>query len=186
MLGQQILSRSFITTELNSQGKITSLYESQRGLLWVGCANKLFSFDGKIFEEMAVLPENETIPIIEEDISGNILMGTKSGKVYRFLIKKLSLDTGIFFQNNTASPISGFENGKDSSLYIATYGEGLFKVGNHPLLHFTSESSLPSDDIYDIEKDAFGKIWLATDNGIAVEFTRTALTSSKLFPEMMA
>jgi ligand-binding sensor domain-containing protein len=168
LFAQQLLSRSFATTELNSHGKITSLYESKRGLLWIGCANKLFSFDGKLFEEMAVLPENEVIPVIREDHSGNILLGTKNGKVYRFLIKKLSLDTGIVFQNKTGVPISGFENGKDSSLYIATYGEGLFKVGNHPLLHYNTENELSSDDIYDIEMDSSEQIWLATDNGIAV------------------
>ncbi len=134
----------------------------------MGCGNKLFSFDGKTYEEMAILPENENILIIREDQTGNILLGTKTGKVYKFLIHPLKLDDVLFFQNKNQVPVSGIENSSDSGVFIATYGEGLYVIGQQPTLHFDLNKGLPSDDIYDIEMDSLGRIWLATDNGLAI------------------
>ncbi len=51
-------------------------------------------------------------------------------------------------------------------LWVATYGNGLIKIGDNAIKFTTENSSIPSDTIYSIDSDSHGNIWGGTSNGL--------------------
>ena len=76
---------------------------------------------------------------------------------------------------------------KDSrgTLYLATFGKGLYRSDSRCFKNYTTRDGLPSDIIYTMQEDSEGHIWLATEVGLC-EFDPEAETfdtyDSRFFP----
>ena len=71
------------------------------------------------------------------------------------------------------------------TLYLATFGKGLYRSDGHHFKNYTTRDGLPSDIIYTMQEDARGHIWLATEVGLC-EFDLEAETfdtfDNRFFP----
>ncbi len=61
---------------------------------------------------------------------------------------------------------SSDENGTNSS-WIATYDGGVSRFENGTWTTFTKDNGLPGNEVRDIKCDKFGRVWVATSNGVS-------------------
>lgn len=127
-----------------------------------------------------------------EDRNGAIWFGTWNDGIYKVsppFKTSGSFITGsqsISFRDNENAPIGpgswdvrsmlAPKTHKDQLIWIGTHGEGLFglkEVKNDSgfydvqVKNFTLEDGLVNDDIFGIEEDRHGELWLSTTNGLS-------------------
>ena len=73
------------------------------------------------------------------------------------------------------APLNGLAEGPDGDLWLATSGDGVYRVESELPIedttwqHFTTqENGLPSDQVRAIYADRQGRLWLGTDQGLSV------------------
>ncbi|WP_291856344.1 two-component regulator propeller domain-containing protein [Marinilabilia sp.] len=75
------------------------------------------------------------------------------------------------FQNQNASAyiISMLFN-EDQTVWLGTEGGGLnlYNLSTGETRIFTTREGLPSDDVYSLQKDALGRLWMSTAKGLAL------------------
>ena len=108
------------------------------------------------------LPSND-IQSLFRDTRGVIWVGTRDGKIAR-------LNHDRFEKVSLAIPsasISAFLEDDDNSLWIATFGDGVFRLRNGVLTRFSVHEGLPDGRVADLYRDRSGKIWTAGWKGIS-------------------
>ena len=108
------------------------------------------------------LPSND-IQSLFRDTQGVIWVGTRDGKIAR-------LNHDRFEKVSLAIPsasISAFLEDDDHSLWIATFGDGVFRLRNGVLTRLSVHEGLPDGRVADLYRDRSGKIWTAGWKGIS-------------------
>lgn len=101
---------------------------------------------------------------------GDILIGTYGGGVSRFSVSeqkiKPFLDSDIFSKGNAYA----FETDKDGNLWIATFmGVYRYSPANKQIVNFNRQnSSMKSDEVFEITFDSKGRLWMGTMSGTCV------------------
>ncbi len=170
---------------------------------WFGSNDEgLIGYNEKRTSPLRKINENNNLPsndvrVIAEDANKQLWIGTTAGlrilnDTGDFLTEKslntnsiIILDDGIgqelLYQQFITDIIVDGSNKK----WIATAGSGLFYLssnGQKTIYHFTtSNSPLPSDNIYDLEiNDATGDLYIATDRGLISFASKTSASKSNL------
>jgi len=151
-------------TERFPAKKINCIYQDPSGIIWLGTSAGLFSYQGINYQ---VLPESETknishISTLSEDV---MLSGTEDGSLI-----KVNLKTGkteIIQIDSIESRITGIIT-KDNSLFIATYGDGLWTNKDESWQRINSISDYSIFEIYDMALDKIGRILIGTDDGLCI------------------
>lgn len=189
IVGKLSLSQSFtfnrFTTDDGiglSSNVVNSIYQDEKGFIWVGTANGLQRFDGKKFIQFTFIkPSSDLMPnarvyqIIPTD-SGRLFIAFTAIREFgifdpsNFTYKKIALKTK---QEIPAS--SGFWAWRDSQgqlfLNILRYGILTFKSNDHS---FVEENIflLPPDwknSLSCVYDDSLSKrVWIATDSGLGI------------------
>ena len=106
---------------------------------------------------------------LAEDSDGSLLVGIMGAG------PGLGLER---LRNGVLSPVvlPGFDGSKftvytlmedsDKSLWVATYGNGIYRVHGQSVEHFGRTEGLSSDAVFDLYEGADGVVWAATSNGI--------------------
>jgi signal transduction histidine kinase/ligand-binding sensor domain-containing protein len=108
------------------------------------------------------LPSDD-IGCLYRDSRGILWVGTRGAGIARMVhgrFEKLPLAI-------PASPITAFLDGTDHSLWIATFGYGVFRLQNGTLRSFTVKDGLPDNRIDTLYRDHAGRIWTAGWKGIS-------------------
>lgn len=74
-------------------------------------------------------------------------------------------------------------------LIVSTFVSGVVRGQSYPMIHYTIDDGLPSNNVYNAYRDSKGYIWLATDKGIArynglkfeIFSTRNGLADNEVF-----
>jgi signal transduction histidine kinase/ligand-binding sensor domain-containing protein/CheY-like chemotaxis protein/HPt (histidine-containing phosphotransfer) domain-containing protein len=169
---------------LSSPG-IMTIYESRRGLLWIGThgggANILDPATGLIRQlpygaNIAGAVSSENVMSFTEDALGNMWIGTEDGL-------DLATPEGVVVRvfhhsadNSTSLPadaVYSLVTDGSNQVWVATDGGGLSKViGNSSapaLISFKgvgSAEGLPLDTIYGVLTDASGGLWISGNSGL--------------------
>ena len=97
-------------------------------------------------------------------VDGFCLVDIQTGKVTRYA-------TSSEFKSNNASAyiISMLFNG-DGTVWLGTEDGGLslYNMHKRSVRSFTTQEGMPSNDVYSIHKDAYGRIWASTGKGLAL------------------
>lgn len=113
------------------------------------------------------LPSNITFITI---INNSFIIGTKTGQILKANLN-LTQIARVDFKINSLVPIKDILKTAPKTIYIATDGDGLYKVDesfkiiNHFKEDVNSENSLTSNGIYDIELGKENILWMATYGG---------------------
>ncbi len=105
---------------------------------------------------------SDYIACLFRDSKGILWIGTRDGKIARMVqgrFEPVSLGVPV-------SPITAFLETTDQSLWIATFGDGVFRLHNGKLTAFSVEDGLPDERIAGFCRDHFGKVWTAGWKGI--------------------
>ena len=149
---------------------VYSLFADQDGGLWIGC------LDGDMVyvsaQGIKTLPIREVQCITESPDHQYVVVGTSHGcyrvdkrthRVARFYYPEEYPKTDYnFFVNSMA-----YQDAQH--IWLATDGGGLclYDFKTHHITQYTTQQSLPSNNVYALLKTANGKIWMSTDKGLA-------------------
>lgn len=173
---------------LNSRGQIIRHLTKQQGVLttnyifsikqdmdgdfWVGGLDGdllmmdkegryIQSYDIKWIHSIEVVEHNQ---IAVATVNGFCLVNKHSGNIQRYA-------TFQEFQNQNTSAyiISMLFNG-DGTVWLGTEGGGLnlYDMRTRELRMLTTQEGLPSDDVYSLQRDSRGRLWVSTGKGLAL------------------
>jgi len=163
-----------------SQGTVHSIYQDGKGFMWFGTGDGLNRYDGYGFRTFKHIKgdsasiSNNIINCITEDKQGNLWIGTTDGLNF-YNPDSESFTTYRHIQGNAKS----LSNNYIKSLLIDD--EGILWVGTDMYLNrfdrvmgefesFDFDGKLADSRIFDIHKDVYGDIWLATRNSGLIRF----------------
>lgn len=164
---------------------ITSILKISSGRVLVGTYGgglSVFSESGALLQTYRHSPENQQsissdmVIALYQDSAGSIWVGTEHGLNY------LNLEAGEFqrFHSRPDSPHSlksdmiwSFHEDRHSTLWIGSSGGGLTSWSEearsqleHNFISHSSDLSIASSDIYGIQSDSEGNLWLSHNRGI--------------------
>lgn len=162
---QELYFRHYDFADQYSGLNYNLLFEDQQHLLWVGTSQGLFSFDGIRFKSY-LFPESagsQDVSAVFQDLSGKLWIGLANGWIGT--MKNDSIRTWNIQEGHPKVRIVDFAQTFDGTIWIATYGEGLYFHSGNILYNINQEDGLKSNDIYTMgaRKD---EVLIGTDAGI--------------------
>lgn len=97
------------------------------------------------------------VRMISKDKNGNIVFGTRDNKLYNMNLKTQST---TFLREMKAGAYAYLAD-KQGHTWIATRGDGLY-VDDTNYTKWNKTPHIPSNDLYDIKEDCYGRIWIAS------------------------
>jgi len=164
--GQTPFFKQHSLPEYAHDAVIQKIYQSKEGYLWLGTSAGLFRYDGSDYVQYTLndsLPEQQ-VSAIFQDRNGIMWIGYNTGEIGQ--IKGLHLKLWQPEEGLPTVPITGFAESGTRQFWIATYGEGVYCLYENRLYNFNTDDGLLADDIYTIQPDQEGYLWLGTDGGI--------------------
>ena len=161
----------FTTFKAGSEGGLASnttqdLVIDPDGSLWIATlGGGIAHYQRGKFQAYTVkdgLPSDE-IGCLYRDSRGTLWVGTRGAGIARMVgshFEKLPLAI-------PPGPITSFLEGQDHSLWIATFGYGVFRLQNGILKSFTTKEGLPDNRVDALYRDHAGRMWTAGWNGVS-------------------
>lgn len=160
----------FINTPLYSKnsGKeptiIQSLFEDEKGRLWVGAIGCFFIIEnGKVRETSNIFDVQNDVLAIFEDKQKNLWFATQNNGVYQYQDEKIIANYKIE-QGLASNDVKVIYQGKDGTLWFGTYG-GLSKLKDGKFKNYTINEGLASNLVRSIAEDVDGTMWIGTYDG---------------------
>jgi ligand-binding sensor domain-containing protein len=157
----------------DGQGKVSvgCTYKDAERNLWFGTSKGLTRLDS---ERFTLYPQNDQmgqrVHAIVEAINGNILCGTSLGGTTVFDGQHYSLVDQ--HEGFTSSIVQCFYYSPDSSLWIGTHDDGVYKFSKSGTHHYTREEGLPINNITGFVVDSLQNMWIVSaDSGVVVTTT---------------
>ena len=162
---------------------INCLREDKQGNIWIGTNGRgIYKYSTKtgillrlsdIFQQKS--PQNILIngyiTAIEEDLQGNIWVGTNGGGlvIYNPTQNKLR----VFNHDNSNLPLDmifAIHCNKLGQIWVGVLGGGLclYEPKIQKFYQYSVKNLLSNDVIYEILEDDLGKLWVSTNKGISV------------------
>jgi signal transduction histidine kinase/ligand-binding sensor domain-containing protein/DNA-binding response OmpR family regulator len=151
---------------------IFSIRQDLDGDIWVGGHNGWLmlldkegrhkqTYDIKWIHSIEIVAQNQ---VAVATVNGFYLVnkGTNS-------VKNFASFPEFQHQNASAYIISMLFN-QDQTVWLGTEGGGLnlYNLNTGETRTFTTSEGLPSDDVYSLQKDAMGRLWMSTGKGLAL------------------
>ncbi len=147
------------------------MYQDHQGFMWLGTESGLFKYDGINYQPY-LLPDSSLsndVTAIHQDNQQRLWIGYRTGK-----IALISRELVTFFEPQEGVPvvaITGIVQDHSGTVWISTYGEGLYYYRDQRLYNLDTDDGLAANDIYTLLADHNGDIWVGTDAGISIVST---------------
>jgi ligand-binding sensor domain-containing protein/signal transduction histidine kinase/CheY-like chemotaxis protein/HPt (histidine-containing phosphotransfer) domain-containing protein len=149
--------------------KVRSVVEDRQGALWVGTLGAgIFRLDQrgmKLFDRQTGLSGNSVTALMEDRL-GRIWVGTEEGLDVIEHDKISSMQS--LLHTSEPTPIHLIHQDHAGNLWVATWSQGLFVIGENGTRRFGMADGLPSDFVFCIYEDQKGDLWLGTSRGLAL------------------
>jgi signal transduction histidine kinase/ligand-binding sensor domain-containing protein/CheY-like chemotaxis protein/HPt (histidine-containing phosphotransfer) domain-containing protein len=149
--------------------KVRSVVEDRQGALWAGTLGAgMFRLDQrgmKLFDRETGLSGNSVTALMEDRL-GRIWVGTEEGLDVIEQDKIRSMQS--LLHTSEPTPIHLIQQDHDGNLWVATWSQGLFVIGEKGTRHLGMADGLPSDYVFCIHEDERGDMWLGTSRGLAL------------------
>lgn len=140
------------------------IVEDRQGFIWIANQEQLFRYDGYQFNEY-LGPDSlpGTITALCHGTFEEMIIGTESGQIW----KTSRTSSPVFFDSLTQSPIRKLIFTENSTLWVATYGDGVYKIlVSGEVTHLNQANGLNDDYVYDMVLTADNFLWIGTDAGV--------------------
>jgi len=187
VLAQQPSFRHLNIDDGLSQNAVYSILKDSKGFMWFGTKDGLNRYDGSNFVIYQHNPFNSNsisdayVTKLLEDSRGHIWTGSLSGDINVFQ-RKTEAFCKIPMDNNAGekvitNEITDIAEGPDGSVWVATKGDGLFKIlvtdekgckyGFRQFMHDPDDArSLNSNRVGNLLFDEFQTFWIGTEEDL--------------------
>jgi ligand-binding sensor domain-containing protein len=153
---------SYREIPLSAEHKVNTMAQDAFGFLWLGTSQGIFIYNG--YDEI-VIPSLQNMEITALKSMGNkIYVGTATGSIFVIDVSNHQLISKV--SPFTRSKISDIEFLDNNHWWASSYGDGVYIFNNDSLVQKCN--SLKSKDIYALQADGNGKMYVASDQGITV------------------
>jgi ligand-binding sensor domain-containing protein/nitrogen-specific signal transduction histidine kinase len=153
---------------------VVSMTQGSNGTIYLGTTNGLFKYDKPkdYFNKPEGFPTLGFVSIVMEDHKGKIWIGTHESGVYKY---DPQIKETIHYFNNpkdqnslTTNTINALYEDSNKVIWIATEGGGLCKLSpdRKTISRYTTKNGLPSNFIFKVLEDNYGKLWVTTSKGL--------------------
>jgi diguanylate cyclase (GGDEF)-like protein len=147
---------------------VGSLCVDHSGTLWVGSGKALIEIHGSSLQKYvagAVLPDDyDRAGVIVPARGGGVLIGTQQGLI-RFDHGRTTVDyhraVGL-----PLVPVVDIHEDDNGTLWLATWGDGIYQVVNGKFVHIGLREGLFADNVHQILDDGDGNFWIGSAKGI--------------------
>lgn len=162
-----------------------SLYEDEKGVLWIGSYGALFKYsDGSFisYSMEGITNKNRIWSIVEDE--NNIMWLALYGNGMASFDKKgkfnvINSNNGLVDDYNYKLIID-----KEKNKWIASQSNGLIKLRDFAFTYYTEKEGLPNKQVNAIAYDKDNTFALGTNNGIA-SYSNGLISDSRLFSEFI-
>lgn len=144
--------RHYTTRDGLSSNTVQALIQDRAGLIWMGTASGLDSFDGREFIHHAFpAGEDDYVRQLFQATDGTLWIGTESG-VFRY-------DMANPPERVSEIPealVTGFAEDRDGALWIGVWGKGVFRYADGTFTQF-----LDGHQVEGLLVDRDGRLWVA-------------------------
>ncbi len=147
---------------------VRSIIEDGRGSVWLGThGNGIFRYQRSTGSISDVTP-----PLLGYFSLTRILYLLKDGRIIAGSKGGLALvsDSGVVIPENWLragiSEVFAIHEDDDSTLWIGTYGRGLFRIRGNDVMRATVDEGLFDDVVYAIIEDDRNRLWMSCNTGI--------------------
>ena len=176
----ETITRSQFKKEIKS---VYALYPHGEDKLWLGTSKGITCFDkrNKTFADSLLTEEGHLLQIADvqyflKDSSQRLWVGCKEGL---YVFQETSQDKLERLRPFPADHplnsqcINDIYEYADNTFYVGTRN-GLFRIkeNTQEIDQYTLQDGLPSNVVFGIEKDSYGKLWISTEKGLSC-FTPT-------------
>ncbi|GAB4427898.1 MAG: hypothetical protein OHK0039_46350 [Bacteroidia bacterium] len=168
--GQTVRSMTFrqqLPSGLSASPQV--LLEDSLGYLWVGTTRGLYRYDGFVYLHIVRRDSGacDTVTALHQAPGGQLWVGFRNGD-----LAFVAGDSLTAFDPEEGLPrqrISGIATDPAGTRWFATYGEGLyFYTADRRMYSFSRTDWDINDDLYCLAQDDQGRIWVGSDQGIAI------------------
>lgn len=151
--------------------RITSLFEDQRGGLWVGTfTGGAYRFDPKggpaeVYDIGSGIPSNFVF-CFGEDAMGQVWVGTWDGGAARIEEKGITVFTpGNGLRDKAVRCIT---RDREGNMLLGTNEQGLEIFKGEQFTNFTEADGLVDPQVWTVMEDTQGRLWFGTNGGITI------------------
>jgi ligand-binding sensor domain-containing protein/serine phosphatase RsbU (regulator of sigma subunit) len=164
--------QTWTTNEGLLNNTIIRLFEDSQGVLWIGTETGLSRYDGRRFTHFTK-KDGLSGPVyaIVEDKDGVLWVGTGAWDIEGGLYRYSPTETPPFTRVNKEEiyEVSALHVDVAGNLWIAGWwGTDLFRYDGRTFTRFSTQDGLPSVRIMSISKDAQGRLWFGTAQGVSI------------------
>lgn len=150
---------------------VFAMMEDSHGVLWIGCINGLFRFDGNRFRRYGM---EEGLPYLDvrtlmEDSKGRLWIGTSAGVAMMDRDMITAIDLSHVRQDaaeRRQSYVRAIHEDASGSFWFGTYGDGIIRYHNGTLSAVTKQEGLFDNIVSHIVEDPRGNFWMGCNRGI--------------------
>ncbi|MEQ9309643.1 MAG: two-component regulator propeller domain-containing protein [Balneolaceae bacterium] len=144
--------------------QVYKIHKDKKGFYWIVSNRQLLRYDGISITELKQGNIGGTLYDLAEDSDGNMWIPSIGSGLYKF-----NGDTLKNYQHLSGDLTKAAVVGKNDTLYLGTYGDGLKVFYKDSLnINYNTKNGLVGDEIWTLEFDKNGKLWIGTNTGISV------------------
>jgi len=151
-----------VSHDLHSN-QINALVEDSLGQLYFATERELIRYDGSRYVTLYSSESSSSAITALACFQDKIWAGAADGKLYIYDQSELVRYDSTRFQSKARISDLITAHGR---LFVGTYGEGVFEIGEEEISHLSSDAGLQDNFVYDLEVHS-GSVWIATDGGIS-------------------
>jgi len=130
-----------------SASSINAFWEDKKGNWWIGTWYGLYMYEKASVEKAQVMVE-----------------APKEGLVPTIIFRENMPDSLALSDNRVTALL---EDGK-GDLWVGTYGGGLNRIRSEKVKAYSEQDGLPNTIIYGVETDSLDRLWISTNDGLAL------------------
>ncbi|MGA2150156.1 MAG: two-component regulator propeller domain-containing protein [Bryobacteraceae bacterium] len=149
-----------------------TLSEDEKGAIWFASPNGVLRIDAAQLESVSIGGlEGKPVAIYALSHRRFYLGTTKT----LYLLSCTESGCSANAVPEVKGPVVGIRLARDNSLWVATWGQGLYRVSDGRVEHAGTREGLGDDFVRTIFEDDEGNVWIGTRSGGLTRFSRTLL-----------
>ncbi|HTV00877.1 MAG TPA: two-component regulator propeller domain-containing protein [Luteitalea sp.] len=109
------------------------------------------------------LPQN-TVTSITQDDRGYLWVATRKG-LARFDGAQFLQQSRVGDVDFTTMRLTGVLPDPDGSVWVSTYGQGVYKIIGDRAIHYGVDEGVPHEVVWDVSRDRDGRVWVSSSRG---------------------